>query len=51
MDDMFYGITLSVGNYDSILAGWSGQSLQNNVPFNAVDSCYFLLGVLYLEGI
>jgi hypothetical protein len=40
MEDMFSGVTLSTSNYDNLLIGWSGQSLQNNVNFSAGNSKY-----------
>ncbi|WP_298420613.1 BspA family leucine-rich repeat surface protein [uncultured Kordia sp.] len=40
MTSMFFGVTLSVSNYDSLLTGWSTQMLQNNVEFDAGNSGY-----------
>jgi surface protein len=36
MNNMFNAINLSVSNYDSILNGWSSQSVKNAVPLTAV---------------
>ena len=38
MVSMFFGITLSVENYDATLLGWSVQQLQNGVNFGAGNS-------------
>ena len=43
MDNMFTGITLSTGNYDALLSGWSTidddeSGLQRDVPFHAGSS-------------
>jgi len=40
MTAMFFGVTLSVTNYDALLTGWSTQTLQNDVEFDAGDSGY-----------
>ena len=40
MADMFYGVTLSTANYDAILNGWSGLTLQNDVDFHGGNSKY-----------
>ncbi len=41
MDGMLYGVTLSVGNYDSLLTGWNAlASLRPNVSFDAGHSRY-----------
>ena len=40
MFNMFNMVTLSTENYDSILLGWSNQSVQDNVTFNAGSSQY-----------
>ena len=40
MSQMFDGVTLSTSNYDAILAGWSVQSLQEGVVFDAGNSQY-----------
>ena len=42
MEKMFEGITLSTMNYDSILSGWSSQTVQNGILFGAGNSqfCY-----------
>jgi len=40
MGSMFVGVTLSVANYDALLAGWSAQSLQHNVVFHGGNSVY-----------
>jgi len=34
------GVTLSTSNYDSLLIGWEGQSVQNNVNFHGGNSKY-----------
>jgi hypothetical protein len=41
---MFGGAGLSIANYDSLLQGWSAQTLQSNVNFNA-GSSRFCAGV------
>jgi len=38
--NMFRSVTLSTPNYDSLLAGWSAQTLQSNVIFSAGNSMY-----------
>ncbi|MEP0266150.1 BspA family leucine-rich repeat surface protein [Dokdonia sp.] len=40
MTAMFFGVTLSSDNYDSLLTGWSMQTLQNDVEFDAGNSGY-----------
>ena len=40
MTSMFFGVTLSVSNYDALLTGWSTQMLQNDVEFDAGNSGY-----------
>ncbi len=40
MDSMFYGAGLSTTNYDILLTGWSNQSLQLDVSFDAGSSQY-----------
>ena len=40
MSDMFHRVTLSIANYDALLAGWSKLTLQSGVPFDAGDSKY-----------
>ncbi|WP_299768629.1 BspA family leucine-rich repeat surface protein [uncultured Dokdonia sp.] len=40
MTAMFFGVTLSSDNYDSLLTGWSTQTLQNDVEFDAGNSGY-----------
>ncbi|NRB39924.1 MAG: BspA family leucine-rich repeat surface protein [Pseudomonadales bacterium] len=40
MNSMFKSITLSTANYDAILTGWSGQSLQSDVVFDGGNSQY-----------
>ena len=40
MEEMFLGVTLSTSNYDALLNGWSTQTLQNNVSFDAGNSRY-----------
>jgi len=37
---MFSGVTLSTENYDSLLTGWGGQILKNNVPFDGGNATY-----------
>ncbi len=37
---MFYGITLSIANYDSLLVGWNRQNLRPSVGFNGGNSLY-----------
>jgi surface protein len=38
--NMFTGVTLSTENYDSILQGWSNQSLVSNLVFSGGNSKY-----------
>jgi len=38
--NMFLGVTLSTGNYDSLLIGWDAQVLQTGVPFTGGNSTY-----------
>ena len=38
--DMFKGATLSIDNYDALLAGWSMLALQPDLEFHAGDSQY-----------
>ncbi|WP_430967357.1 BspA family leucine-rich repeat surface protein [Spongiimicrobium sp. 2-473A-2-J] len=40
MFEMFANVTLSTGNYDSLLQGWNGLNLQSNVNFSAGNSQY-----------
>ncbi|GAH61773.1 unnamed protein product, partial [marine sediment metagenome] len=40
MWDMFYGVTLSTTNYDSLLIGWSQLVLHNSVTFHGGNSQY-----------
>ena len=40
MFDMFEGATLSIDNYDALLAGWSMLTLQPDLEFHAGDSQY-----------
>ena len=40
MTEMFDGITLSTANYDALLIGWAGQSVQNAVTFSGGSSMY-----------
>jgi hypothetical protein len=40
MDRMFFGVTLSTSNYDSMLISWSQLPLQNDVAFDAGNSRY-----------
>jgi surface protein len=38
--NMFLNVTLSTPNYDSLLTGWDGQSLQSGVTFHGGNSQY-----------
>ena len=38
--NMFVDVTLSVGNYDSLLTGWNAQNLHPNVNFSGGNSRY-----------
>jgi len=40
MSYMFQSVTLSTANYDSLLTGWEGQSVQNNINFHGGNSQY-----------
>ena len=40
MDNMFYGIALSTANYDSLLTGYEGQAVLNNVKLGGGNSKY-----------
>ncbi len=40
MSNMFQHITLSTANYDSLLIGWSGLTLQSGVSFHGGNSQY-----------
>jgi len=40
MEDMCYGVTLSTENYDSLLTGWSRQTVKSNVKFHGGNSKY-----------
>jgi len=40
MEDMFWGVTLSTPNYDSLLIGWSQLTLQDGVTFHGGNSNY-----------
>lgn len=42
MSDMFRYVTLSTANYDSLLIGWSAQTVQNGVVFSGGNSKYSL---------
>jgi len=42
MEDMFWDVTLSTPNYDSLLIGWSLLTLQDGVLFHAGNSKYSL---------
>lgn len=44
MEDMFLDATLSTTNYDALLNGWSGQSVQSGVIFNGGNSQYSSVG-------
>ena len=37
---MFYGVTLSRGNYESLLTNWNAQKLQSGVAFSGGNSTY-----------
>ena len=37
---MFDGVTLSTANYDSLLTGWEGEAVLNNVTFHGGSSKY-----------
>ena len=39
-DHMFSGVTLSTANYDALLEGWDGQTLQPSVAFDGGNSQY-----------
>ncbi len=39
-EDMFLDAKLSTTNYDALLIGWNGQTLQNGVSFHGGDSTY-----------
>ena len=45
MNNMFLGANLSYENYDSLLNGWSSQTVQNNVEFSAGDAQYSPAGL------
>ncbi len=38
--NMFFGVTLSMSNYDALLIGWQGQPHNNNVTFSGGNSKY-----------
>ena len=40
MDNMFNGATLSIANYDALLASWDGQALQSSNNFHGGNSNY-----------
>jgi len=40
MSYMFYGVTLSTANYNSLLMGWASQDVQSGVPFHGGNSNY-----------
>ena len=40
MANMFNGVTLSIDNYDALLAGWSMLELRSGIPFSAGESQY-----------
>ncbi|WP_169315494.1 BspA family leucine-rich repeat surface protein [Catenovulum agarivorans] len=40
MSSMFHGVTLTTQNYDALIIGWSGLSLQSNVDFSGGSSKY-----------
>jgi hypothetical protein len=37
---MFYGVTLSTANYESLLIGWNAQTLGDYVSFDGGNSKY-----------
>jgi surface protein len=41
---MFYGSNLSMNNYDALLLGWSNQSVNSGLTFNAGSSKYTATG-------
>ena len=48
--DMFNNVTLSVANYDALLTGWDGQSLQSNVIFHGGNSLYSTVATIAREN-
>ncbi len=40
MSWMFYGVTLSTANYDSLLMGWSSQAVRSGLVFHGGNSKY-----------
>jgi surface protein len=40
MGEMFLSVTLSTTNYDAILIGWEGQTVQNDIEFHGGNSKY-----------
>jgi len=44
MGQMFAGVTLSTANYDSLLIGWSTQTLQPNVTFDGGNNSKYCNG-------
>ncbi len=44
-DLMFDGVTLSTDNYNALLVGWSGQSVQTGITFSGGNSHYDGAGV------
>jgi len=40
MEGMFDGVTLSISNYDALLIGWAGQTVQYDVVFSGGNSKY-----------
>jgi len=40
MENMFFGVTLSTSNYNSLLVNWSTQNVQNGVYFSGGNSKY-----------
>ncbi len=40
MTDLFKDITLSTNNYNNILIGWAGQTVNNDINFNGGNSSY-----------
>ncbi|MFH0870092.1 MAG: BspA family leucine-rich repeat surface protein [archaeon] len=46
MSYMFYRVTLSTDNYDSLLLGWSNQTVKGNVTFHGGNSKYSSAGLV-----
>ncbi|WP_432412021.1 BspA family leucine-rich repeat surface protein [Rasiella sp. SM2506] len=45
MEQFFNGVTLSEENYEHILMGWSAQTVQNEVTFDAGNTSTYCFGV------